>query len=130
MSAAVIDCLHDIEIRVDCVAKMLSGVPGDDLVRVCADLQQAVNRFHTLLQQSPQMLFTQPHLLLQVDKAAAALVSVQENLARRAALTQQTLQTLLPTVRSDTYGVGTFARMRQPYGSAGQRSGEFQVVAA
>lgn len=130
MSAVIFDYLSDIDERVQSVAKALNGSIVEDLVNASADLQLAVNQFHAFLQRSPSMLSRQPQVLLQVNKAAAALASVQENLARRSVITQQTLQTLIPTVRAATYGVGMGARTRQPYGSAGQRSGEFKVAVA
>jgi len=61
---------------------------------------------------------------------AATLVSCQSQLARRAAINAQALQTLLPAARSDTYAGGIRHRAAQPYGSAGRQSGEFKVICA
>lgn len=127
---AIQNCLQDIETLVQRVVQALSGASGDELVKVCDDLQQHVSRLQHLLLQSPPSSLAQSHWVLQARKAAAALASLQENLARRAVLTQQTLQTLFPAARSDTYSVRLGLRTNQPYGSAGRRSGEFRVVAA
>lgn len=129
MSAAVQTCLQDIEAQVQRVAQALSGASGDELVEVCDDLQQQIGRLHHLLQLSPLSPSAQLPRVLQARKTAAALSSLQENLARRVVLTQQTLQTLFPAAHSDTYSVRSSAHTNL-YGSAGRRSGEFRVVAA
>lgn len=130
MSDAVLDSLAEVEMRVQQVSHLMAGVAGDELVQACADLQLHANRFCTLAQ---EFLVQQPaaaSLTMRLHKTAAALASCQENLARHAVLTQQSLQTLFPATKNDTYGVGVGARVRQPYGSAGRQSGEFHVITA
>ncbi|OIN92490.1 MAG: hypothetical protein AUJ20_07710 [Comamonadaceae bacterium CG1_02_60_18] len=65
-----------------------------------------------------------------LQHVAATLTSCQSQLARRAAINAQALQTLVPAARSDTYTGGLRNRAAQPYGSAGHQSGEFKVIRA
>lgn len=130
MSAVFVACLRNVDVRIQAVSEALNSSSVEDLVNASTNLQQAVYQLHALLQRTSPVLLKQNLVSSQVNKAVAALTSVQENLLRRSMMTQQTLQTLIPTARSSTYGVGMGARLRQPYGSAGQRSGEFQVAVA
>lgn len=130
MSAAIQNCLQKIDAQVQRVAQALNGASGDELVSICSDLQQQVTELQRLWQRSSSTPSAQSQWVWQIRKAAAALASAQESLARRAVLTQQTLQTLFPAASSDTYNVRLGTRPNQPYSSAGRRSGEFQAIAA
>jgi len=128
MSDALVDSLQKIELQVQRIAHLMAGAADEELLRACVDLQGQVSRFYAL---SPELASQRRGTLaMRLRKTAAALASCQENLARKAVLTQQTLQTLFPATRSDTYGAGPAARARQPYGSAGRQSGEFQTICA
>lgn len=130
MSAAIQNCLQKIDAQLQRVAQALNSASGDELVGICDDLQQQVIELQRLWQRFSPTSSAQSQWVLQIRKAAAALASAQESLARRAVLTQQTLQTLFPAASSDTYTARPGTRTNQPYGSAGRRSGEFQVIAA
>lgn len=122
--------LEELDARLQQVAHLLVRASDGDLVTACDELHKQVGAFQALWQKAALAPPVPIPLALRLRKTAAALASVQQNLARRAVLTQQTLQTLFPATQSDTYSVGVGARARKPYGSAGRQSGEFQAVCA
>jgi hypothetical protein len=122
--------LETIETHINRVTQLLQGSASSDLVPACTALQSAVLDFSSLMQQKSGKLDADPSFKARLHKASLSLASCRESLARRAALTQGALGTLMPATRQNTYSPAASGYARQPYGSAGRQSGEFQMASA
>lgn len=130
MSDAVSLAIDQLDAQLQRIAQQMTHGAGGDLAYACGELQRQVCDFQTLYQKTVVTRPLSSAVSLRLRKTAAALAATQENLRRRAVLTQQALQTLVPATQSATYDASIGARARNPYASAGRQSGEFQVVAA
>ncbi len=129
MNGPISKSLNDFDAQVRRLAQLLVDASAGDLLATCAQLQAQAARLQADMQQRPVGDPLPTPLALRLRQSAAALTACQQSLARRTVLTGQTLQTLLPALRRDTYSVEALVRGRTPYGSAGRQSGEFQALA-
>jgi hypothetical protein len=120
--------LEIIENHINSVTQLLQGSASADLTPACMALQSAMLDFSKLMQHNQVKLDVDSALKARLRKASLSLASCRESLARRAALTQGALGMLMPASRQDTYTPATSRYARQPYGSAGRQSGEFQMT--
>ena len=131
MSSSLLQAhLEIIETHIASVTQLLQGSSANDLTPACTALQSAVLDFASLMQQKSVELDAAPSLKARLRKVALTLASCRESLARRAALTDGALGTLMPATRQDTYAPAANRYAHQPYGSAGRQSGEFRVTCA
>lgn len=122
--------IEQIDAQLQRIAQLMVHAADGDLASACNGLQQQVCDLQARWQKTALAQPLPATLALRLRKTAATLAATQQNLARRAVLTQQALQTLVPATQSATYDAGVGVRARNPYASAGRQSGEFQVVAA
>lgn len=118
--------LDTIDAHLDQVSRCLLDPGSGDLVHASANLQAAV----VALSRLPQMSAVEPQLKLRMRHMMASFDACREALMRRRFLTESLLGTLIPATRNHTYAPATGRFTRQPYGSAGRQSGEFQVISA
>lgn len=93
-----------IELQCEAVAAaVVSGEP-QALETASQAFKQAAVEFADLMQQVGGGQQAGPELRARLKKLAVQLNSQRENLLRRTALVEQSLQTLLPSSRKTTYG--------------------------
>jgi hypothetical protein len=122
--------LDTIETRIRQVSRCLLDPSADGLVQASADLQIAVIELSRLPQLSGLDRHVTTSLKLRMRQMMASFDACREALLRRSFLTESSLSTLIPATRNSTYAPAAGGYTRQPYGSAGRRSGEFQVISA
>ena len=122
--------LESIETQINRVTQLLQGPASTELELACTALQSAVLDFSSQMQQMSGKLDADPSLKARLRRVSFSLTSCREGLARRAALTQGALGMLMPATRQDTYVPAASRYARQPYGSVGRQSGEFQMTCA
>jgi len=122
--------LDIIETHMNRVFCCLLDPSADDLVQASAGLQAAVIELSRLPQLSGQDRQVTTSLKLRMRQTMSSFDACREALLRRSFLTDSSLSTLIPATRNSTYAPAAGGYTRQPYGSAGRRSGEFQVISA
>jgi len=101
---------------------------GSELVAASAELQSMAVLFSKVMQQTGVGTTNQTGSLLRVKKIGVALSSLREGLLRRSVAVDRALAALIPAATQlDTYSPKSGIYARQPYGSAGRRSGELKV---
>ncbi len=122
--------LDTIDAHLDQVSRCLLDPESGDLVHACANLQAAVIELSRLPQISSLNQELPSPLKLRMRQTMASFDACREALMRRSFLTEISLGTLIPATRNPTYAPAAGRFSRQPYGSAGRQSGEFQVISA
>lgn len=122
--------LDTIDAKLDQVSRCLLSPDSGDLVQISANLQAAVLELSRLPQISVLQRQLAPTLKLRMRQTMASFDACREALMRRSFLTESSLGTLIPATRNQTYAPAAGRFSRQPYGSAGRQSGEFQVISA
>lgn len=122
--------LDTIDTHLNQVSRCLLDPGSSDLVQASADLQAAVIALSRLPQLSVLDRQAISPLKLRMRQTMAAFDACREALMRRSFLTENSLGTLIPATRNSTYAPAAGRFTRQPYGSAGRQSGEFQVISA
>lgn len=130
MSEALVLAIDQLDAQLRRIEQEMTQPADGDLACACGEFQRLVVHFQTLFETTLGKRPLSLALTLRLRQTAAALAATQENLRRRAVLTQQALQTLVPATQSSTYDASIGARAYNRYPSAGLQSGEFQVVAA
>jgi hypothetical protein len=122
--------LDAIDAQLSEVSACLLDPDSGDLVQASADLQAAVINLSRQPQLSALDQSLAAPLKQRMRRTMAAFEACREALSRRSYLTESSLGTLIPATRNHTYGTVAGRHTRQPYGSAGRQSGEFQVISA
>lgn len=122
--------LDIIDTHINQVSRCLLDPNSGDLLQASADLQAAVLELSRLPQLSALDRQVTPSLKLRMRHTLASFDACREALMRRTYLTESSLSTLIPATRNHTYAPAASRYTRQPYGSAGRQSGEFQAISA
>lgn len=122
--------LSQVEDQVAQLTQALATPGPDALVAVTGALQRALQDFARLAQQVRAQTAWDAATRQRVKALAANLAMQRESIARRSALTDLALKSLMPSVQTDTYAAPMGGLGRSTYGSVGRRSGEFRVSTA
>jgi len=122
--------LDTIDAHIGKVSACLLSPDSGDVLQASADLQAAVINLSRQPQLSALDQSLSASLKQRMRRTMAAFDACREALSRRSYLTESSLGTLIPATRNHTYGPAAGRHTRQPYGSAGRQSGEFQVISA
>jgi len=125
-----LDQLTKVEDQVQQLTQAMAASGPDALVAVADALQRALLDFSRLAQQVRPQTSWDAASKRRVKALAATLAMQRESITRRAALTELTLKSLLPSVQADTYAPPMGTSARSAYGSVGRRSGEFRASTA
>jgi hypothetical protein len=112
--------LARVEQQIGVVASALLSDDPAVLEAGTKNLQQVVTDMFRCHEQLLKSGKSPKHLTLRVKELSAALASVRDNLMRKSAFVDQTLQIVLPERQQSTY-----APKSGPYGSAMRKSGKF-----
>jgi hypothetical protein len=122
--------LDTIDTHISQISRCLLDPGSGDLVQASADLQAAVLALSRLPQLAALDQQLASSLKLRMRQTMASFDACREALMRRSFLTESSLGTLIPAMRNSTYAPAAGRYTRQPYGSAGRQSGEFQAISA
>lgn len=122
--------LSQFEAQLALLSEALAHNDANALVATSAQLQSMAVLFSKMLQQTSANLKRNAPAQLRVKKIGAMLGSMREGLMRHSVQVDRALAALVPATQNNTYSPNVSAYGRQPYGSAGRQSGEFQSLKA
>ncbi|MFZ4625038.1 MAG: hypothetical protein ACOYNF_12470 [Rhodoferax sp.] len=130
MSPNVKTLIDQIDSQLAQFSEALLNSRPDALMATSAALRATLVDFSRQPRQVMAEYRCDPVLRARIHKIAAVLASRRENLVRQSVIVERSLAALMPAAKAQTYAPPSGGYSRQPYGSAGIRSGEFQATSA
>jgi hypothetical protein len=119
------DALSQVEQALDSVCTCLVDGPASELEAACQSLQRGLLQCSRLDPQWIKPVHADVALRTRLHKVRSRVALVRENLARRAAAVQFSLQTLLPSAAGATYG-----RSAASFGRSSRTAASFTSLSA
>jgi hypothetical protein len=122
---SLLNILDLVELQFNEVSVVLMDENPEQLALACAAMQRLSVDFMQMLVQRGRGVDLPSSVTLRLQTLAQGIVVLRANLLRCAALVEQSLKVVVPTVADATYGQAS-----SPYGAIARQTGAFKVLAA
>lgn len=114
---AIKDGLAALQQQLQSITESLADADSHRLIQASESLKQGSLDLMAVARQLSPAALGDPRLRHQLSQVSQMLALCRENLARRSAIVERRLQTIVPAAGSDTYG-----KLASPYAKLGRQS--------
>lgn len=114
---AVTEALASLELELQAITESLADADSIRLLAASDSLKQGALNLLALVRQLAPAALLEPQIRRQILQLNLGLALGRENLARRSAIVERRLQTIVPAA-----GVDTYASLASPYAKLGRQS--------